>query len=336
MRSMLRKMQHGATLVEAMLVLVVASMIIYMGLQYTIQKSEQNRIDRTALQMQQVLHAALAYHVTNGRWPSTPNISSLSTFLTPGMVSPWGGQPYQTAVTATGTTNMFYVHTAITSTTPGKAAAYARIIAGLLPMSYMTASSPVGSAPPAVTACTSATTTCRVVAAINPPGQSTTNARGINWAGLVRHGGCVPVPACPVDENGNTMIPQVMVVPVSISGVNGPGDNSINGGINTDVYPISNFTAYARGPAAPGVEPPHCVGTWANNAACRTHADPGMGLGYWRACVQIVTEKGNVVATRTGSGLNAVAWGKHVALLAMTRCTTSTEPDGGGFTVFTN
>lgn len=75
----------GFTLVEMMLVIAVIAIIAAFSLK-TYQKSfETRRVDKTALEMQHILEAALAYNVDNSAWPdarSDPNC--FSTKPTPG------------------------------------------------------------------------------------------------------------------------------------------------------------------------------------------------------------------------------------------------------------
>src|SRR5688572_16769733 len=59
----------GFTLIEILLVLVIASALLLMLIGYTTQKADELRRDYAALQMQQILNAALAYYVTKGSWP---------------------------------------------------------------------------------------------------------------------------------------------------------------------------------------------------------------------------------------------------------------------------
>lgn len=303
--------EKGYSLVELLLVLVVVSMILFMGLNYTVKKAEQDRIDRTVTQMQQILNAALAYYVANNAWP-TSLAAMTPTYLPTNIRSPWGGTAYSVA----NTRDMFYVYVPVVTVTAGRATAIANSIAGLLPLSYTSRNA---ASPPSNTPCVNATTTCRVVAAVNVPGQNLSMAGSVNYAGLYHHGGCVPKIACPADATGTPMVPQIMVVPVSVSGVNYAGSN---------VYPISSFTAYATDNNS--LTPPLCTGSSVVTQACPASA-PNTGVTqYWRVCLQVVTENGNVAYTNTST------WGQYVTLLALTRCASTTEPDGGGFSVFSN
>lgn len=304
----------GFTLIETLLVMVIISMVIYAGIGYVQQRTLQMKIDRTSTQMQQILNAGLSYYVANNEWPA--NLSDLQgTYLPPasvGLKNPWG-QDYGIA----STPGMFYVYTQTISQASAGASAAARVIAGTLPLSYTTTATS-GTPPAAGTQCTTQTT-CSIVASVNIPGQNLNNARAINFAGLYKHGACVPVPKCPVDANGTTMTPQVFVAPVQVAGTFDGGNSSSN----PAVYPISSFSAYAVGPSA---TPGGCASGGA--------ADPCTGGGpgsptYWRVCMQVVTERGLITSSATG-------WGDNQRLMALTRCVSDNEPAGSDFTVFTN
>lgn len=337
-RKVIKKINTGFTLIEVMLVLVIISIIIWASVGYMQQKTLQMRIDRASIQMQQILNAALAYYVTNGKWPDPVALSTLQgSYLPPGtMKNPWG-QDYLLSVYAPPASPpnniplpMFYVYTAVrqSGAATGSAAATANVIAGTLPLSYATAdTSGSTTQPPAEgTPCTASTTTCYVVATVNIPGQELSSARAVNFAGLYKHGGCIPVPQCPTDRQGNaTLTPQVMVVPVSVSGVNDEANP-------TNVYPISSFTAYAKGNTPLDASPPECKdgGPPATGLDCT--AGPSIGpttTAYWRACLQVITERGNVAVDRTSR------WGDAVTLMAITRCAVSNEPAGSTFDVYT-
>lgn len=327
----------GFTLIEMLLVLVIASMIIYLAIGYIQQKTLTTRIDITTLQMQQVLNAGLSYYISNSNWPASvtclqgTGVGCSVQYLPSNLVSPWGNNYL---LVTPSTKPLLYVYTQITSATAsGSAAAVANTIAGKLPLAYTTSATP--NPPTAGAPCTNTSTTCYVVASVNIPGQNLNNATAVNFAGLYSHGGCVPVPQCPVDANGNTMTPEVVIVPVSVSGLNDP--NSAN------VYPISSFTAYAKGPPAanpPG--PPACDN--GTQIACQpVNAPTTYTPTYWRACLQVVTEKGDVSQTNTvanggtpsvGPPPTTFPWGGNVTLMAITRCAVKNEPSGSPLTVF--
>jgi prepilin-type N-terminal cleavage/methylation domain-containing protein len=307
--------EKGFTLIELLLVMVIISIIIYASIGYIQQKLQQMRIDRTSTQMQQILNAGLAYYVANGSWP-TALTDLQGTYLPPSsvkLVNPWGNS-YQISSTA----QLFYVWTQTTTVTTSSASAAANVIAGTLPLAYT--SPTAGTPPPAGTSCTTQNS-CYVVASVNIPGQNLNNARAVNFAGLYHHGACVPVPSCPVDANGNTMSPQIFVVPVSVSGLN---DTNSGSPANQNVYPISSFTAYATSPAT---NPNACTG--GTQVSC-SPINPVAGATYWRVCLQVVTEKGTVSSNTSAN------WGQYVTLMAITRCAISNEPSGSGFTVYSN
>jgi prepilin-type N-terminal cleavage/methylation domain-containing protein len=306
------KKEKGFTLIEILLVLVIVGILIFASANYVQQRALQMRMDRTSTQMQQILNAGLAYYVANGAWPA--NMAALQgTYLPPGALrNPWGN-----TYDISSTTALFYVYTRVNTVSAKGANAAATVIAGSLPMAYT--SNSAGTPPAAGSACSAADTSCYIVASVNIPGQNLNNARAVNFAGLYKHGACVPVPKCPVDATGNTMTPQVMIVPSSVSGVNDADTNPQN------IYPISSFTAYATGPSA---TPPACSGSTA------TTCTPTAGQAadqYWRACLQVITEKG-VVTSSPGAG----AWGQFVTLMAVTRCSVTNESAGSQFTVFSN
>lgn len=319
----------GFTLIEMLLVLVVASMLIYMGLTYVQQKTLATRQDRTVLQMTQILNASLAYFISNGSWPASVAALQTAGFLpdtTNATVSPWPGTANQYELAPSSNNFLLYVWipvTAASGSSTGSAMASAEVIAGQLPMAYTTAAS--GTPPPAPNsggeACSATSTTCYVVASVNYPGQNLNNASAMNFAGVYHHGGCVPAPTCPVGTNGTAMTPQVFVVPVSLSGVNDASNPN-------NVYPISSFTAYVSS-ASPASNPPACQGGGTQPACANVGSTPASN-SYWRACVQIVTPKGDVKITNTSQ------WGQYVTLGAFTRCAIKNEPSGSSFSVYSN
>lgn len=319
--------QTGFTLIEIMLVLVIISIMLYGSITYIQQRAQTARINRTATQMQQILNAGLAFYVANGTWPTS--VAQLQVgYLPAGTIrNPWGQNYFVTSSSAgaSGTfataPPLFYVWTTVTSGTPGGAAAAANAILGNVPLGYTTSSGGTPPTNPASggSACSTGAS-CKVVATVNIPGQNLNNARAVNFAGLYHHGGCVPVPQCPVDLNGQTMTPEVIIIPVSLSGIN--DDNN-----NTNVYPISSFTAYASG--APAATPPGCLTSSPTSCAPLWTTSSST---YWRACVQIITEEGEVASTRPSDD----KWGVGVTLAAFTRCAVNNEPAGSNFTVYTH
>jgi len=326
------KIAQGFTLLEMLLVLVIISAIIYMLIGYYQQQALNTRIDRTAQQMQQVLNSALAYYVENGSWPKTSgnNLDCLqgnngcsTQYLPETFNSPFGNK-YKIEVKD----GVFYVYTKLSSAVVRGSPTIAQIIAGKLPLSYTSTDN--GDPPDEDDKCSSSSTTCWVVASVNIPGQNLNNASAINFAGLYHHGGCVPVPQCPVDKDGNTMKPQIMVVPVSVSGINDADDPS-------KVYPISSFTAYATD-LDKGGKPDLCKDSddVYKDKDCED-SEQGKNKssnGYWRVCLQVYTQEGEVAKTWDKDGKDD--WGQYVTLMAVTRCAIEDEPSGSGFTVYSN
>ncbi len=345
MRMHQRKNKEGFTLLEMLLVLVIISVIIYAAFGYLQQRTIQMRVDRTTIQMQQILNASLSDYVTNGSWPGSV-ATMQGTFLPPSSVtlqSPWGNQYSISVYSPTPATGQptpppqLYVWTPITSGggSNGTAAGAANIIAGTLPLAYTTtdtsgtAGSP-GQPPVAGSTCSASSSTCFVVASVNIPGQNLNNARAVNFAGLYHNGACVPVPQCPVDNSNNTMIPQIMVVPVSVSGLN---DNGVN-----NVYPISSFSAYAKGNTPLDTAPLACNdSTTAPPCADAANSNGPIATAYWRVCLRVVTERGNAQDTvGTTSNQNNTNYSKNVTVMAITRCAVQNEPAGSNFNVFSN
>lgn len=339
---MKQNQNKGFTLVEMLLVLFIISSFIYMGMQYYQQKIQQFAVDKTTAQMQQILNAGLSYYVANGTWPVS--IACLRADSGSGCTVPYLSPTVISTPVALGNNNYdviasngvggpvypnFYVITFIHSSAANKSTPLATSIAGRLPMSFTTFTPSLNAnSVTSGTACAANSAFCAVVASVNIPGQNLNNASAVNFAGLYHHGGCVPVPSCPVDATGTAMTPQIMVVPASVSGTNDP--NSAN------VYPISSFTAYASG--APAATPPACTNGTASACAPVSGSAPASGT-YWRVCLQVVTEKGDVALTNTGGSASAsypyYPWGGNVTLMAITRCVINNEPSGSNFSVFT-
>jgi prepilin-type N-terminal cleavage/methylation domain-containing protein len=298
------KKNQGFTLIEMLLVLAVMATIFVMLLGYVNQRAEEIRRDRVTIQLQQILNAGLAFYVNNGYWPvntakdcSLPaSPGDLSILVAGGYLASAIKNPFNQGFTLScnATTGNFTVTTQLPTS------AEAQIVAGRLPIAQV----PAG--------------TTQVATTVNIPGQNLNNARAVNFAGVYHTGACVPAPKCPLG-----MSPQIIVVPTSISGVNDPGSSS--------VYPISSFTAYAYG-GANGTATPNSAPSNGGPANCYTPQngqdctgispyDAAGSPSYWRVCLNIVTEKGQV----TGSGGNE--WGQYVSVAAFTRCTVL---DGSG------
>ncbi|MBX3708392.1 MAG: type II secretion system protein [Gammaproteobacteria bacterium] len=314
----MRSKFKGFTLIEMLLVLVIISLIIYASIGYIQQRTLRMQYDRTSTQMQQILNAGLSFYIFNGRWPD--NLDELSgipsgpVYIPSGLRNPWGNN-YEIASTA----QILYVYSRINFVTARGAYAATNVIAGMLPLAYT--SNDVGGSPPnAGSPCTVTDTRCSIVSGVNIPGYNLSNAPAVNFAGIYHHGGCVPVPECPVDpRTGNTMTPQIMVAPVQVAGTSDGGAPTTT----PTVYPISSFGAYATGPGGVSAQPAQCSS--GGTLTCAIDADKR----YWRVCISVVTGKGEITSTAPG-------WGENQTLLAITRCSIANEPAGSPFNVYSD
>lgn len=329
---MTKRKNTGFTLLEMLLVLAIISVLLAMGINYYQQKMLSMRIERTVIQSEQILNAGLAYFVANGKWPCAAgsfgessgcpldNLISQNYLPNKIIVSPWG-QKYEIGVSASDTTGTikqqsnFYVYTQIPAMV--NSAVVATTIMGQLPMAYIS-SQEVSEMPPQSSGCTDGTS-CYVIASVNIPGQTLNYASAVNFAGIYNHGACVPQPDCPA-----TTTPQILVTPTSVSGWGGA---ATSGGASNAIYPISSFSAYARGSATSGTSPPVCDDGY--SIAC-TDASGNSAANYWRVCLQLVTEKGPF--SFAGAGAN---FAQGITLMAITRCAISNEQSGSAYQVFT-
>ena len=65
---------HGITLLELMLVLVIMAVFAVMGVNMMQQHMREAQLDQTSIQMQQILHAGLAYYINHGNWPASMSV----------------------------------------------------------------------------------------------------------------------------------------------------------------------------------------------------------------------------------------------------------------------
>lgn len=321
-------LQRGFTLIEVILVLAVVSFLFVMGLNFYQQKDYNARVDRTALQMQQLLGAAISYNVAFGSWPgnTTTAAQGITDLKTNGylpnvtITSPWGQSYFVMPVTFAGGSQVIGVFTTINNAK--SAALTAQSIAGRLPMAYTTSDTSVP--PLTVTACAANATTCTVMATATVPVQSIGNSTALNFGGVYHNGACVPVPSCPVSQGGSALVPEILVSPVSVSG-------AFDSGSTTNLYPISSFTAFATGGTTN--TPPNCAtpGT-AVGATCLANSGGTTLTGkFWRVCLQVISERGTVNWNVSAAN----NWGVTATLMAVTRCSITNEPAGSDFTVFT-
>lgn len=308
---------EGMTLLEMLFVMIGIALLLVMLLNYTTKKAFDNRVDRTVEQMQSIMIGAQAYYIKNNTWPTSIAILQAGGYLPINVQSSFGGTDYDLASSAGG--ELFYVSVPISNTT--NARNIALNISGRLPLSYLSSDAVVGvGVVPSNTACVIGGMVCRVVGAINVPAQTLNSARRITYAGLAHHGGCIPVMPCPISTAAWT--PQIFVSPASASGLSDP--NTVN------LYPMSSFTAYATGGPGSGANPPACNGSDpASTPPCDTSSG---GTDFWRVCLSVTTEKGNVSST------NDSQWGQYVSLMAVTRCTNTngTENSGSSFNTFSD
>lgn len=342
--------KKGFSLIEMVLVLAIISSMVAMYLRLTTRQSEESRRDRVVMQMQQLMTAASNYYIDNGKWPFTDvstnslgpgcnpnplfNVSGrvlVSSYLPQSQINPYNQPQDCCCLGLTGDTTVscgsyqlecfkpggpFYIATKVNTATNALA------IAGRLPMAFVTDQNGWNTNPIIQSAqCTSPSNAsfnnCVYVVAIQSvPAQVSNNARSVNFANLYHHGACVPVPTCI-----GSMTPQVMLAPVSVSGVNDAGSPTI--------YPLTGFTAYAKG--GNDATPPACNGSSTPLSCAGLTSSTGF---FWRACMQVITENGEVSTTNLGTGANM--WGKDATILAITRCAPPNEPPGSGPGVFSN
>ena len=301
------KRSKGVTLFEMLLVLGIMSAIIVMIVGFMTQKSQEMVRDRAALQMQQILNAGLTFYLNTNppAWPA--NVAALQPTYIPATFNnknPWGNA-YNFGVTTAPT---FQV-----STVAGNASE-ATILAGRLPLA-----SAVGTT---------------VTAMVSIPGQNLNNARSVNFGSLYHSGSCVPAPVCP-----QNMTPSILVTPVQAYGVYDAPQNCANPNDPTtcdpqNLYPVTGYTAFA---IAASAVPNNCDGGPGNPClaappATWLPAAPAGSNGYYRVCLVVQTQKGQVVPT----GANSIAWGVSMgSVMAITRCVPAGgDPASSGFTVW--
>jgi prepilin-type N-terminal cleavage/methylation domain-containing protein len=306
-----RQKSRGFTLIEMLLVLAILAGMMVMFLNYSTQKARETRRDLAVLQIQEILNAGLSFYVNNGYWPvsskkdcSDPQPNEGILILTNNGYLPQGfgrtpfGSTYK--LTCNATSNRFSVETWFPNITE------ATVVKGRLPLA--TILTPADNS---------------VQASVNLPGQNLNNARAVNFANLYKHGACVPAPKCPAPN----MVPQIMVIPVSVSGV-AEGYSAASPKIN----PISSFTAYAYGapgaltqPALNGSSVALCNNP-SQGAACVAGSGGSIDVGtsYWRVCLRVQTPEGDT------SNID----NRPDVILAITRCAPPAEPSGSDFNVF--
>lgn len=331
------KRSEGVSLFEMLLVIVIATAIILLSIDFLNQKTLNTQINMVTSKYQEVEHAALAYYANNNAWPGTPDVSDTSgitclegtagsspstmcqiPYLQPAQTSnPLFNMSITTAWSVSMTPPVFYINMSMSS--GGSTELIAQTVSGRLPNSYYQCSS---------------TTNCTITSVIVAPPQNLNDAGAVTFAGVYQNGACVPAPNCPPDNNGHPMIAEIMLAPVAMSGINDPNNPN-------QVYPITSFTAYATG--GTNNAPPACNNDSgvASLSICYADANSGNGVpngAYWRACLQVQTQKGIVSWGNPNPPYNAGPppsnSGYYSAIVAVTRCVSKSERKGSGFGVF--
>lgn len=88
------------TIIEMLLVIAILGVLAMLGLRYIAKQSEQNKVSKASLQVQQFLQAGLAYQAEKGAWPICSDNTPTGDFMTnyvPNMtenLNPWGTDSY--------------------------------------------------------------------------------------------------------------------------------------------------------------------------------------------------------------------------------------------------
>jgi competence protein ComGC len=340
----------GFTLLQLLFVLVLITATIIMMTNYGIQQTAQYRADRTGVQMQQLLNAGLAYYVYNGSWPTQLSTLTAGGYLPATLTQSSYGYAYTLSTDGTPTSKL-------TLQTQMPSSSY----------DYFAMISLIPNLPNALIV--SPSLTSYLTAAVDIPGQNTGDARTLNFSSVYHSGGCVPVPSCP-----SNMTAQIVVVPAGVNGVKDPPTTSDGstacststiynsaGGVVTsgncaqiNSYPITNYGAYTTGPSA---SPQQCNSAasescWADASVGNWTPSLGMTGTFWRVCLTVQTEKGQVVIpssganysnapsgnSASGNGAN-MYWAQQMGyIFAFTRCTPTNpaEPSGSTINVWSN
>ncbi len=330
----LKQKTKGVTLLEVLLVLVIASSLLVLMLNYTTQKSDELRRDKTVLQIQQILNAGMSFYVSNSFWPlkgATINTTNCGTWTDISKLQPpnanyipstFSNNPYGNTFSLTCDNSApngggFFV------ATQANTDANAAVIAGRLPMAYRAAS--IATFPPPSCTNTGGKTCTYVIANVSIPGQNLNNARSVNFAAVYYSGSCVPAPVCPLNMKAS-----ILAIPASVTGIYspptcaGPSPATCTSKIN----PVSSFTAYAKGDsngdpvypsASAGNGPPlNCQGSATEDCLyTQSSAFTLDGTKYWRVCLSVTTDQGVVVP----SSASQIQQGKIMGrIIAITRC----------------
>ena len=84
--------QHGFSLLELMCVIAVLAALSVVGVSAYRGHMQRQRLSHTALQIQQLMQAAMAYHVDEGKWPTAIDTPAFKSYMPQGRVptNAWG------------------------------------------------------------------------------------------------------------------------------------------------------------------------------------------------------------------------------------------------------
>lgn len=262
-----KKAQHGLTLVEMMLAIVVIAIMGLYGINIAREQSRAARVDESVAQMRLIMRAATQYHASTGKWPisrealataaGVPN--ELSIFC-----SPWDGVGipsvcskralYTFPTTATAATAKRFELSVVA---PKE---IAPLLAGKLPTATFTGTN----------------VTAYVFAALLPP---QTPDRGYVWSGGVGRGtATIEMPICPEGYVGKYVpAPTFVATDHRVTGIWPFTDentwgiqlssellvNGSRGGLNSNAYVVTKFHAREEsGDHLPGSGDPFDYFAW--------------------------------------------------------------------------
>lgn len=313
---------QGVTLLEIMLVLAIASSILIMAFNFVQQKTQEIRLNHTALQLQQLQNAALSYFAVTNRWPANLEELQDKGFLPKSQTlqNPWGNSFF---IKASADGKAFYVDTDVSTATN------AQIIAGKLPLGFVSDAAGVEQSPPTSGVCGTALEAGCVyaVSMSSVPQKNLDNASDLTFANLYHSGACVPEPLCPIGKDGGRMQAEIIVMPVKVQGI-------FPQTTPTGVVPISGYTA--RAIPARRIEQGNLPACHGGGAPCEQSSGVPMRTTgrYWRVCLSVTADEGSVLgAVRPPT----IAAGRETGVvLAVTRCKPATENSGTDFNVWSN
>lgn len=135
---MINNTTKGFTLIELLLVIALIAAMTVSGVAFYRQRTTQLKIEKTSLQMQQWLQAAMAYYVDNGAWPADasalledPSNPAVSYYLPDSIkTNPWG---YDYSIEPIQDNRLIKVSVNVPDYDQGEPLAYAQRIAARLP-----------------------------------------------------------------------------------------------------------------------------------------------------------------------------------------------------------